>query len=268
MVYVLILIAFIFGTAIGSFLNVIAYRSVHGSSFIFGGSVCPKCKHKLAAVDLVPIVSFLLLRGRCRYCGKEIPLQYPIVEVATGILFLAAAWKIFGAGSISLNINLSISFLFLLFAISVLVVLFVTDLTSGLLPNIITVPAIVVSAGYEFFLFVNHQISLSTLIFTLIAAATAALLFFAIVYFSGETAMGGGDVKLAFFIALAAGWPAVIVGFFLAFLTGGLASAMLLLTGKKRFGDTVALGPFLSVGAIIALFWGQAILGFYLNRFL
>jgi len=268
MMYVLIFIAFLFGITIGSFLNVVAYRSVHGGSFIFGGSVCPKCKHKLAAFDLVPIVSFLLLRGRCRYCGKEISLQYPIVEAATGFLFLAAAWKIFGAGMSSLNINSSISFLFLLFAISVLVVLFVADLLDGVLPNKITLPAIALVAVYDLFLFASRQISLSVLFYTFIAAVVAAVLFFGIVYFSGETAMGGGDVKIAFFIALAVGWPALIVSFFLAFLTGGLASAMLLLTGKKRFGDTVPLGPFLSIGAISALLWGQAILGFYLNRFL
>jgi leader peptidase (prepilin peptidase)/N-methyltransferase len=268
MVYVLIVIVFLFGTAIGSFLNVVAYRSIHGGSFIFGGSVCPKCKHKLAAVDLIPIVSFLLLRGRCRYCGKEISLQYPIVEAATGVLFLAAAWKIFGVGTGSLNINSSISFLFLLFAISVLIVLFVADLLDGVLPNKITLPAIALAAIYDFFLFASRQISLSALSYTFIAAVVAAILFFAIVYFSGETAMGGGDVKLALFIGLAVGWPEVLVALFVAFLTGGLASAMLLLTGKKRFGDTVPLGPFLSIGAIIALLWGQAILGFYLNRIL
>jgi leader peptidase (prepilin peptidase)/N-methyltransferase len=268
MVYVLIFITFLFGIAIGSFLNVVAYRLVHGGSFIFGGSVCPKCKHKLAAADLIPIVSFLLLRGRCRYCRKKISLQYPIVEAATGVLFLAAAWKIFGVVTGSLNLNASISLLFLLFAISVLIVLFVADLLDGVLPNKITLPAIVLAAVYDIFLFASHQISLSALFYTFIAAAVAAVLFFAIVYFSGEKAMGGGDVKLAFFIGLAVGWPAVIVSFFLAFLTGGIASAMLLLTGKKRFGDTVPLGPFLSIGALIALLWGQTILSFYLNKFL
>jgi len=181
---------------------------------------------------------------------------------------LAAAWKVFGVCIVSLNINSSISFLFLLFAISVLIVLFVADLLDGVLPNKITLPAIALVAVYDLFLFASRQISLSVLFYTFIAAVVAAVLFFGIVYFSGETAMGGGDVKIAFFIALAVGWPALIVSFFLAFLTGGLASAMLLLTGKKRFGDTVPLGPFLSIGAISALLWGQAILGFYLNRFL
>jgi leader peptidase (prepilin peptidase)/N-methyltransferase len=268
MVLILIFITFIFGTAIGSFLNVVAYRTVHGGSIIFGSSKCPKCGKTLKPIDLVPIVSFLLLRGRCSYCGKEISLQYPIVEAATGFLFLAATLKIFGVGIGSLNINSSISLLFLLFAVSVLIVLFVADLLDGVLPNKIILPAIALAAIYDVFLFASRQISLSALFYTFIAAAVAAVLFFAIVYFSGETAMGGGDVKFALFIGLAVGWPAVIVSFFLAFLTGGLASAMLLLTGKKRFGDTVPLGPFLSVGAFSALLWGQTILGFYLNRVL
>ena len=308
MIQISLFLFFIFGTAVGSFLNVIAYRSVHGDpkrpdlkkfprsglrSILFGSSVCPKCKHKLGPVDLIPIVSFLLLKGRCRYCHKKISPQYPLVEVATGILFAFTFFHWYYSISLinsinsinSINFILLINLIYLLFIVSTLVVLFITDFRDSLLPNSIVLPAIVVVAAYKLLqgisgslgnireyqgaasssLIFPHFPSYSLIFLDFLAAFLVASGFFAIVYLSRERALGGGDIKFVFLISLAVGWPSLLVALWLAFLTGGAVAAMLLLTRKKRFGQTVPLGPFLAIGAIVALFWGQQIIGWYLS---
>ena len=268
MIQLLLALFFILGTAIGSFLNVVAYRSVHGGSIFSGHSVCPKCKHKLAPLDLIPIVSFVILKGRCRYCGKKISVQYPLVEAATGLLFVLT-FNVWINTSQILDTRYQIldtfNLLYLLFVVSVLIVLFTTDIVDGLLPNSIVLPAIVVVLVYKLFLLFSDSVSVSSLSADLVASFLVASGFFAIVYFSGERALGGGDVKFVFFIALAVGWPAIVVALFSGFLTGGLASVMLILARLKRFGQTVPLGPFLALGAAIALFWGQQVIDLYLK---
>ena len=266
MIYFSLLFFFILGTAIGSFLNVVAYRSIHGGSVLFGSSRCPACKHKLAAKDLVPIVSFILLSGKCRYCKKKISLQYPIVELATGILFVFTFlyWSN-TLDPIPYTAYDFIHLIFLLFVVSVLIVLFVTDVRDGLLPNSVVLPAVTIVATYKLLLVVVGLSQFSVLFTDLLTALVVAGIFFAIVALSGEKAMGGGDVKLAFLIGLAVGWPAVTVALFTSFLTGAIVAVMLILVGKKRFGQSVPFGPFLSLGAFIALFWGREIIDLYLR---
>ena len=284
MLGILSFLFFILGTAIGSFLNVVAYRSVHGDpkrpdlkksprsglkkldSILFGKSACPHCKKKLKPLDLIPIVSYLLLEGRCRACHKKISLQYPLIEAATGLLFAFTFY--YWSANIFNNLHLTsyiLHLVYLLFVVCVLIVLFTTDIVDGLLPNSIVLPAIVVVAFYKLILLTFGSVSVSSLSWDIIAALLTTAVFFAIVYFSGERALGGGDVKFVFFIALAVGWPAVLVSLFSGFLTGGLVAVMLILLGKKRFGQTVPLGPFLAIGAAIALFWGQQIIDLYLR---
>ena len=250
---------FILGTAVGSFLNVVAYRSVHGGSIFLGSSRCPACKHKLAAKDLVPIASFLALGGKCRYCGKSISLQYPLVELVTGFLF--AFTYLYWLGTVYNLMHL----VYLLFVVSVLIVLFVTDVRDGLLPNSVVLPAVTIVATYKLLLVVVGSSQFSTLIADLLTGLVVSGIFFAIVVLSGEKAMGGGDVKLAFFIGLAVGWPATTVALFTSFLTGAIVAVMLILVGKKRFGQSVPFGPFLSLGAFVALFWGRGIIELYLR---
>jgi len=268
---------FILGAAVGSFLNVVAYRSIHGGSVLFGSSRCPHCKHKLAAKDLVPIVSFLALSGKCRYCGKSISLQYPIVEAAAGVLFALTFYYWSGLVSFQFPVTsdqylfssnwllAASNLIYLLFVVSVLIVLFVTDVRDGLLPNSVVLPAVTIVATYKLLLVVVGSSQFSTLIADLLTALVVSGIFFAIVALSGEKAMGGGDVKLAFLIGLAVGWPATSVALFTSFLTGAIVAVMLILIGKKRFGESVPFGPFLSLGAVIALFWGREIIDLYLR---
>src|SRR3989344_6295692 len=155
---------FILGTAVGSFLNVVDYRSVHGGSIFLGSSPCPACKHKLAAKDLVPIASFVALDGKCRYCGKSISLQYPLVELVTGFLF--AFTYLYWLGTVYNLMHL----VYLLFVVSVLIVLFVTDVRDGLLPNSVVLPAVTIVATYKLLLVVVGSSQFSTLIADLLTA--------------------------------------------------------------------------------------------------
>jgi leader peptidase (prepilin peptidase)/N-methyltransferase len=259
-------LCFVLGTTVGSFLNVVAYRSVHGGSIFFDSSRCTRCKKKLAARDLVPVVSYFLLGGRCRYCRKPISAQYPFVEAATGILLLLTyLYWLNTEYSIQYTVYSLTDLIYLLFIVSVLVVLFVTDLRDGLLPNSVVLPAIFVVLVYKFLLLFSTSTTISTIATDLLAAFVAASGFFAISYFSKEKAMGGGDAKLVFLIGLAVGWPALLIAVFAAFLTGAFVAVMLILIGKKRFGQTIPFGPFLNLGAFVSLFWGQGIIDLYLR---
>src|SRR4030042_3189956 len=259
----IIILFFILGAAVGSFLNVVAYRTIHGGSIFFGHSACPRCKKKLKPLDLVPIVSYFLLKGRCRYCGERISPQYPLVETATGILFALSFLHWYSINSINL-IHFT-HLIYLLFVTGVLIVLFTTDIIDGLCPNSVVLPSAAVVILVKSIFLVNGDITLSSLIIYFAAAVVVASAFFTIVYFSNEKAMGGGDVKLAFLISIIVGWPATILALFASFLTGAFVAVMLILLGKKRFGQTVPFGPFLVIGAFLALFWGQKIIEIYLR---
>ena len=267
MILILPLLFFILGTSIGSFLNVIAYRSVRGGSVFSGRSYCPHCKHKLKPADLVPIVSYPFLKGKCRYCGKKISLQYPAVELVTGIVFTFIFFYWLQTSTPISLIGL-INLIYLLFVVSVLIALTTTDIKDGLLPNSIIVSSVVLVGLYKLFLLLIGGYTLSTLSVDLISAFFTALAFFAIVYVSKEKALGGGDVKLVFLLGLIVGWPTLLLALFLAFLTGGLLAAMLMLLGRKRWGQSLPLGPFLNLGAFISIFWGQQLLDIYLRAIL
>jgi prepilin signal peptidase PulO-like enzyme (type II secretory pathway) len=267
MILLTAIIFFLFGTAVGSFLNVVAYRSVHGGSLFSDRSRCPHCKHTLAIADLVPVFSYLVLGAACRYCRGKISWQYPTIELVSGLLFSFAF--VFWWGDVSGIVSAAEIFylVFLLFFVSVLMVLTITDIVDGLLPNTIVLPSIGAVALYKLTATFVGTSTLGGLSADLITAFSIAFLFFLIVFLSKEKAMGGGDIKLVFLIGLALGWPAITVGLFIGFLTGGFVAAMLILIGKKRLGQTLPLGPFLNLGALVSLFFGQQLLDMYLRAF-
>ncbi len=250
---------FVLGTAVGSFLNVVAFRTVHGGSISVDRSKCPHCHKKLESRDLVPIVSFLLLRGSCRYCHKPISWRYPASELATGALFVLAYLTAIGAPLPFLQL------LALLLLVGVFVVLFITDLYDGVLPNSVVLFGIVSVLVFKILFVFLGVLTLSELMISLMVAFFVALLFFGIVVVTSEKAMGGGDVKLIFLIGISLSWLGFLLALFVGFLTGALVAVMLILLGKKRVNQTVPLGPFLVVGAFVALFWGKEIIDLYLK---
>ena len=252
--------AFFFGLTVGSFLNSIIYRfqtgAPHQLLFKSGGglsrSFCPYCKHQLSWQDLIPIFSFLILRGKCRYCGKKISLQYPLVELATAFLFLLIFLT-------SINVWTGV---YLLVILCFLIIIFVYDLKHYLIPDKIIYPTIGIAFLYQIIIH-NSQFILQYLI----SAFGAAVFFLTIVLISRGKWMGAGDIKLAFFIGLFLGWPNILVALFLAFFIGAIIGIGLIASHKKSLRSEVPFGPFLVAGTLIALFWGQSIINWYLNFF-
>ena len=293
---------FLFGLIIGSFLNCLiwrVYKKIPLTPFIKGASdrsYCPKCKKQIAWYDNIPILSFILLKGKCRHCGKPISWQYPMVELATGVLFVLAFYNNFqipltpfikGAeipltpfvkgGVLQFSI-LTSNFLLLTsifrdwFIISVMIVVFVIDLRWYLILDAVTMPAAGIIFVLNLILGLNPPnplyqggiigLSWQNLLFSGIIGGSFFLIQFVI---SKGKWIGGGDIRLGLLMGLALGWPNVLTAIFLAYFIGSIFGIGLILTGRKKWKSQVPLGTFLAVAAIITLLWGDKILGWYLG---
>lgn len=247
-----LVLVFIFGSAVGSFLNVVIDRAVNGGS-IMGRSHCDWCRATLSTVDLVPIISFVGLGAKCRRCHKKLSWQYPLVEGLTATLFTISFWVIVSSGNLDF-----IKLGFWLLLISVLVVVFVVDFRFSLIPTTFVYAISLVALFFVYFastptVFIDH----------VIAALGACLFFLLIVLVTFGRGMGQGDVVLAFLIGLVLGVKVTVLAMFLAFLSGAMVSILLLALGRKKFGNTIPFGPFLVFGFMVALFWGESILTYY-----
>jgi len=262
---------FVFGLAVGSFLNAFIYRLEKGESAFRGRSYCPKCRHSLAWYDLIPLLSFVLLQGRCRYCKAKISFKYPLVELATGILFVLLLLKF----HLVIPTLVPFSFpqvleLFYLWAIaSFLMVIFVYDLKHFIIPDKVLYPAIGLVLLWRLLLHFQIAENLISLSFlqALLAGLGATGFFWAIHLLSKGRAMGFGDVKLALFMGLFLSWPNILVALALAFGTGAIVGLALIFLKRKTMRSEVPFGPFLVLGTFAALFWGEAIVDFYISLF-
>jgi len=242
---------FLFGLAVGSFLNCIIYRLEVGGSFLRGRSFCPHCKHILNWSDLIPVLSFLILKGKCRYCSQKISWQYPLVEISTGLLFISL-----------LNLTqVRPVYFYLLLMGCFFIIIFVYDLKHYIIPDKIIYPAIVIAFLYT----LRDPVSLMKP--GLVAAFLASAFFLSIVILSHGKWMGWGDIKLVFLIGLILGFPNILVSLFLAFLIGAIIGLGLIISGKKTLKSEVPFGPFLVTGTFLALFWGEKLINYYLNFF-
>lgn len=250
-----LLLPFIGGLIYGSFLNVVVFRFDHWLSILKGRSHCPSCKQTLAWYDLVPVLSYVSLAGKCRYCRKSISYQYPLVELATGLLFAAGYGLIFGAG-LSLTSAVA-AFIFYVLAIGAMVVIFCHDATEMMIPDSLSYVLIAASLGFSWF--IHHDI-VSTLYGGFVGVLPIALL----VYPSRGKWMGEGDVKLAAALGFLVGYPATIV-FLVASFFSGAGFGLIIIALNKRFGlkSAVPFGPFLIIGAIAALFYGSSLIHWY-----
>ncbi len=254
------LVIFLSGLIVGSFLNSIIYRLPTGESFLFKRSYCPHCKHRLGWRDLIPLLSFLILRGKCRYCKKPISWQYPLIESATGLLFVLIFWI--------LNFNSLIgewALVFYLLITCFLIVIFAYDLKHYIIPDQVIYPAIIITLIFNFQFLISKQFS--TFNYLILSAVLAAAFFLTIVLISRGKWMGAGDVKLAFLMGLFLGWPNILVALFLAFFIGAIIGVGLIASQRKTLRSEIPFGPFLVAGTFIALFWGQDIINWYSHLF-
>ncbi|PIV38772.1 MAG: hypothetical protein COS30_00285, partial [Candidatus Portnoybacteria bacterium CG02_land_8_20_14_3_00_45_8] len=289
MPFILLMIVFVLGLAVGSFLNVVVCRleltenrsrkifrerfSVGLQKFFGNRSRCPRCGQVLRWYDLIPVASFIWLRGKCRYCGQKISWQYPLVEIATGLLFLLVFNNLTlslplirgGVGRGEFSIFDLASFCYLLYVFCSLIVIFVYDLRRYIIPDKIIFPAIIVSLIYRLGnAFFNPSLpSLNLrggwvgLYPYLLSAFAAAAFFAAIIILTRGRGLGWGDVKLAFLMGLVLGWPDIFLALFLAFLSGALTGVGLIIAGRKQLKSQIPFGPFLAAATIFVALFGE-----------
>ncbi|MFA6553000.1 MAG: prepilin peptidase [Patescibacteria group bacterium] len=237
----------ILGLVVGSFLNAVIYRLHVGVSFMRGRSYCPHCKHSLVAKDLIPLLSYLLLRGHCRYCHKPISWQYPLVEAAMSIAYVLLYWQ-FGLAPVF--------FVYMVFA-SILMLIFVFDLKYYLILDKVSVPAIVLA----FILSVAVlKISMVSLCIGAIAGGGFFLLQFLI---SRGKWIGGGDIRLGILMGMMLGWPHVLVALAVAYFIGSFIGIALILSRRKKWHSQVPFGTFLTIATYAAFFIGAKIVEYY-----
>lgn len=245
------IIGFFLGTILGSFVKAIADRSLSGKTYL-GRSVCPNCKHKLGWLDLFPILSYIFLKGRCRYCGRKISLEYPVVELIVGVLIGFLFWYEFNYSLIPNYYSL----IFKTFFITVLAIVFITDIKKYFIPDKVTIPSILISIVYL-------VLTKESFFENIFAGGLIGGFFLMLIILTRGKGMGGGDVKLGAFMGLGLGLyngiSAVMLGFFLGAVFG--ISAIIL--KRKKLKSHLPFGPFLVLGSLIALFWGSLIANLY-----
>jgi len=245
-------VGFIFGMVIGSFLNVCIYRLPASRSIVRPRSQCPQCGHPIRVRDNIPVLSYLILRGRCRDCGVRIPLRYPMVEVLSGA-FAAMAVARFGFGG-------QAALMFALIA-ALLVITFI-DLDHRIIPDVITLPGIPVGlvAGFGPGLVAPAE----SLIGILAGGGSLFLVAWGYQLITQREGMGGGDIKLLAMVGAFVGWKGVLFTIFVASLTGTLAGMALICRRRGDMKLAVPFGPFLAVGAIAYLFIGPELWSWYI----
>ena len=238
------------GLCIGSFLNVCAYRLPLGESVVHPRSRCTSCGRMLSWFDNLPVVSWVALRGRCRTCGKPVSWMYPAVEIVTALVF-AITYLTYGLTLLSV--------VRVLFACA-LIVLFVTDLQHKILPNVITLPGIVIGFACSVFLPPGW---VSSVIGILVGGGVLFAIAEAYYRVRGQEGLGMGDVKLLAMIGAFLGWKLVLLTLVFASFTGSLAGGMLIASGKGSMKYALPFGTFLAVGALLAATWGDPIADWY-----
>ena len=246
---------FLLGLEIGSFLNVCIDRLPEGRSVVSPPSHCEVCGHRLAAKELVPLFSYLWLKGKCRYCGAGIPRKLLYVELASGVMCALLFWRY------GLSPELGV----MIFYAALFTIVFMVDLERNIVLNKVVYPGIVIA-------FILSALQLQPelpqwpvggVVNVIMGGGTGFLFFFVIAVVSHE--LGWGDVKLAGLIGLAVGFPMVMVAIFLGAFLGAVPGVALIATGKKKRKSPIPFGPFLSAATLITLVWGNDIINWYMG---
>ncbi|MEB3293602.1 MAG: prepilin peptidase [Synechococcales bacterium] len=261
----IIVISFAIGAAIGSFLNVVIYRIPANISLIHPPSRCPRCLTRLRKRENIPIVGWLLLRGKCAHCGGKISPRYPLIELITALLFTSTVlW--FGFSLQTFGYWILISWLLSLAMI---------DLDTLILPNVLTQSGLAIGLAFQSAMGIATHQTLSGGVQGLLSgllAAVAGLWLLDVIAWLGaialqKTVMGGGDAKLLAMIGAWLGLPLMLLAGFLACLLGAVVGVGAIVLRVLRQGQAMPFGPFLALGALLTMFWGQPLLTSYLKLF-
>ncbi len=248
----LLVILAAYGLVIGSFLNVVGIRVLKRESIVYPPSHCVHCNHRLRAIDLVPVFSYLFLRGRCRYCRAPISPIYPIGEAVTAAGFVLAGWQL----------GLTPELFAGLLLVGIMVVISITDIREMIIPDVVVFPAIAVMLLFRLFV---HPEPLWMYLAGAVAGSGAMFLagWLGAALFKKES-MGGGDVKLYVFAGLVLGLPLTVLSVFLACIIGLIVA---LVTYKRSIRDRqpIAFGPSIALGCFISYLWGTPLVNWYVS---
>lgn len=251
-------IVFAFGLIIGSFLNVCIYRMPRELSIVRPASRCPSCGNGLKPWDNIPVLSFVLLGGRCRYCKERISFRYPVVEFLNGLCYVLVLWR-FGPGQSSL--------IFMIYFSTLIVITFI-DLDFQIIPDVITLPGAVIALVLGIFL-VSDPFDRGAnlgMVQSLTGFFLGGGLFYAVAVLS-RGGMGGGDIKMMAMVGALTGWKGVLLTTFLGSLAGSIIGIGLMLFKGKGRKTRIPFGPFLALGSAISVLWGQELLKLYLRGY-
>lgn len=250
--WAMLLLAGVWGACVGSFLNVCIFRLPRGESLVWPGSRCPACRRALSWFENVPILSWIVIGGRCRTCAAPISVMYPSVELVTAATFVCT-YLLYGFTPLGV---VRVAFA------SALIVLFVTDLQHKILPNVITLPGIVIGFACSLFLPPGWTDSLIGIV-----AGGGVLFLIAETYYRvrGQEGLGMGDVKLLAMIGAFLGWKLVLLTLVLASFAGSFAGVALIATGRGSMKYALPFGTFLAIGAVFSAVWGDPIVDWYLG---
>ncbi len=245
------------GLTIGSFLNVLIYRLPRKNKVIFGRSACPSCGQKIAFYDNIPLLSYVILLGRCRGCKKPISPRYPIVEALNAGMYVL----------FYLQDGLGVVFAAHAFLSSALIAIFFIDFEFQIIPDKITLPGILVGLGFSFF---THQPGIVDAILGVVVGGCALL---AVAYLGEwlfkKDAMGGGDIKMAAMMGAFVGWQKILLVFMTGAVIGLIGSLVwMAISAKIREERLIPFGPFLAIAAIVVIMYGDQIMHFYRSTFL
>ncbi len=242
------------GLCVGSFLNVCIHRLPRGGSLVRPRSRCPGCEHELAWYENIPVLSYLLLLGRCRRCRARISIRYPIVELLTAVLFAWHYWMFGWTALLAVR---------LLFACA-LVVLFAIDLEHQILPDVITLPG--VAAGLVFSLAFPPGV-LDAVLGVLIGGGALWLIGEAYYRYSGQEGMGGGDIKMLAMVGAFLGWKLTLITLVLSSMLGSLFGIAVILSRRGNLKQALPYGTFLAIGALVASLYGDRIVEWYVGLY-
>lgn len=251
------LMVFVVSACVGSFLNVCIFRVPEGKSIVSPASSCPGCNTPIKFYDNIPILSWLLLGGRCRSCGSSISIEYPLVEAITGVFGL----------TLFIRFGPTLDFFVWSLFIAALVVITFIDLRHRIIPNVISLPGIGVGFSASVLLSYPEFVSGALYSFAGILLGGGLLLTIATAYHkaTGKEGMGGGDIKLLAMIGAFLGWKGVLFTLFTASLAGAVIGGGIMLAKGKDSRYAVPFGPFLALGALGSLLFGEAVTGWYLK---
>ena len=256
-------IVFLFGLTIGSFTNVLIYRIPLEKSIVYPPSACTSCGKRLTALDLVPVFSYIFLKGRCRHCGATVSRRYPLVELLTALIFVA----------LFIKYGISVPFIAFAFLMTILIAVFFIDMDHRIIPDELVITGIIGGTV----LIIYNCISPMTEIYGDSNWWTPVIGFFSgslflllvailgIIIYKSDDAMGMGDVKLMAPIGLFLGWRLCLTGLLLAVTIAGVVSLFLIITRIKKRKDAIPFGPFIVTGAFIAIMWGWDLINWYIG---